>query len=243
MIEQSKEHLNISTEFWNEFIESLRYDNTMPFCKTEVVYDTLLSPKVLESLLATKGITADFVTKEFPVPVKDALESEKDKSGYFSIDYLMSSKDKKTVYLVELKTTEDSFDVQQLARYISLCDKEKFTNILSKYRGFKKEKYATNPAYDNQREDIENKLNIQKLENIELIYIKPEEKSLAIILDGKAENSKKHKGKSKKYSDLKSALDEIATHLISLNNLKKDVDKDTLLYQFLEIWEKTKAKN
>ena len=118
------------TEQMNRIKELVVKDYFTPNIKAEVVLDTLLTPYVAKIIENQRervfGRDGDFdgelvfITKEMSV-----RESEESKNGPeygnrgIKIDYVLG--DKKTIYLVELKTTGSGIDSEQAKRYLDNC--------------------------------------------------------------------------------------------------------------------------
>ena len=118
------------TEQMDKIRELVVRDYFTPNIKAEVVLDTLLTPYVAKIIKNQRervfGGDGDFdgelvfITKEMSV-----RESEESKNGSeygnrgIKIDYVLG--DKKTIYLVELKTTGSGIDPEQAERYFDNC--------------------------------------------------------------------------------------------------------------------------
>lgn len=110
------------TEQMNKIRKWIVNDYFTPNIKAEVILDTLLTPYVTEILkdqTAFKG-ELHFITKE--MSVLESKESEQG-SGYGNrgtkIDYVLG--DEEAIYLVELKTTGSSINLEQADRYLRNC--------------------------------------------------------------------------------------------------------------------------
>lgn len=111
-------------------------DYQTPKIKSEVIIDMLISEFIEE--IISYGISHDappnlhLIAKEFPIPRvgQDKLRHKGDSPTngdtrqYASVDFLLTdSKDKPTtLYFVELKTTDDSFDGKQLLNMLWTCN-------------------------------------------------------------------------------------------------------------------------
>lgn len=247
-------------EYFKKVIENLAVDNTLPFVKTEVVYDTFLYPEVLIELLKTAGITAKYVTKEFPID-KKALEINE--AGYVSVDYLLVNHDRKEFYLVELKTTNSSFDYEQLRRYTVAI--KNFSSIIDSYINHE---YATDKAYDVQRISVINSLPALDKQNneidykrykVRLVYIIPGFKNYISIQERIKQAAAKKTKNSTFYNELYRSLEKLSDNsdvetfiTISLNKIiadkngfacgvgrTKSFTEYNILDQFLYIWYRT----
>lgn len=242
--------------YFEKVIENLANDNNMPFVKTEVVYDTFLYPKVLVELLYTAGVKAEYITKEFPIRNKDLGKGE----GYIGVDYLLVNHEEKEFYMVELKTTNDSFDYKQLRKYA--IGMEKFNSIIESYI---KGEYATDKAYERQRENVKTALHISSdisPDAIDVSEYRDYKKCLLYIVPGfpdyisvkekvKAAINGKHTKNVKFYNNLYKRLENKKIITISINELigsKKGcsahqkyitLEEGNELDQFLLIWYKT----
>lgn len=212
--------------YFNKVIQNLAKDNNMPFVKTEVVYDTFLYPEVLEKLLKKADIEAKYITKEFPIDNK-SLGLNK---GYISADYFLVNHEKKKFYIVELKTTNKSFNYEQLQRYTVLMGS--FNDILNRY--ITKE-YAKDVAYDKQRDEVKKGLlgfdrdqDMSRFRGYEvcLVYIIPGFKDCESIQD-KVKDVVKSKAKS------------LESYQKSKGCLKAKVDQKTKNLKFYEELEKS----
>lgn len=89
-------------------------DYFTPNIKFEVILDALLTPYITEIVQEQCGIKGlEFITKE--MSIKDDREDNRGKK----IDYLLA--DDSFVYMVELKTTEESIEEEQWKHYITYC--------------------------------------------------------------------------------------------------------------------------
>lgn len=115
-----------SDERWSVLRDRLADDYFTPAYKAEVVFDTLLTPYVagmLESRLPHAGDIV-YIAKELPFddPANTRAGNLRQKA-----DYLLA--DEKSVYLVELKTTDSSIKPEQKTLYRRLSG-ETFGNML-----------------------------------------------------------------------------------------------------------------
>lgn len=106
-------------EFYIMFKENLIKDHYTPGIKAEVIWDTLLTDFVPKLIGEHVGdCVPKLIAKEFPIKA-----SEEDTSLRSArIDYLVEGG--KNLYIVELKTTNSSFDKVQYERYRDLKTNE-----------------------------------------------------------------------------------------------------------------------
>lgn len=108
--------------FYEMFKENLIKDHYTPGIKAEVIWDTILTPYI-PGLISNKQKEKDsnlkLIAKEFPVRTNNSdLRNAK-------IDYLVEGD--KYLYIVELKTTNSSFEEKQYNRYKSIMgDRDDF---------------------------------------------------------------------------------------------------------------------
>lgn len=105
-------------------------DYFSPNIKAEVILDTLLTPYVTEILGKRYGGFVGelcFITKEMSVPVQGEKVPENYGNRGKKIDYVLA--DEKTVYLVELKTTDSSIRDEQAESYLENCHGRKFGQV------------------------------------------------------------------------------------------------------------------
>lgn len=130
-------------EIYERLAENIIRDYFTPNIKAEVILDMILTPVISEILTIVGqknkelGISGDmkFIAKEFPMLKSrfgDQTSKEESKNNYRScnVDYLMC--DEESVYLVELKTTQDSLDLKQMEnyqKYLAACEDEKFSDV------------------------------------------------------------------------------------------------------------------
>ncbi len=154
--------------------------------KTEVVIDTLITPVIVDIVAGQlKGSNnLKYITKEFPLvkeAVKDKLEKMKQKkneteenkskkASYSNTkaDYILS--DDKFIYIVELKTSSDSINDEQINAYANYINRisgsgsgsdemlEEFTAVFNKYSssGIKDDEFLEN--YKNPEKQEQYKL-------------------------------------------------------------------------------------
>ena len=96
--------------------------------KAEVIIDMMISEHIEEIVSQSFGKDIKLIAKEFPIARigQPCIKSEGEISSnrqYASVDFLMSCKesDKPTIYLVELKTSDDSVDGTQLWNMLWTC--------------------------------------------------------------------------------------------------------------------------
>ena len=96
--------------------------------KAEVIVDMLISDYIEEIMSQSFGKNIKLIAKEFPIARigQASIEKEGDTSSnrqYASVDFLMSGNEfgKSTLYLVELKTSDDSVDGVQLWNMLWTC--------------------------------------------------------------------------------------------------------------------------
>lgn len=115
-------------KIYEKLAENIIRDYFTPNIKAEVLLDTILTPVIgdILTIVGQKnqelGISGEmkFIAKEFPMLKSrfgDQTGKEKSKDNYRScnVDYLMC--DEKSVYFVELKTTQESLDRDQMINY------------------------------------------------------------------------------------------------------------------------------
>ncbi len=94
-----------------------------PGIKAEVILDMLLTPyitKIVANYLNKEAKNIKLLAKEFPIDnTKDDFSLRNNK-----VDYLLEygDEEKPKIYLVELKTTNSSFDVEQFENYIRIMN-------------------------------------------------------------------------------------------------------------------------
>lgn len=117
------------------------HDYFTPNIKAEVILDMLLTPyiaPILNQYFEKKTVV--YVTKEFPIGIRwskgKAILSEDNKSN--KVDYVCMDED--TLYLVELKTTDESFSERQDSCYRKLLEETQkygsgtyLSGVLKKY--------------------------------------------------------------------------------------------------------------
>ena len=118
-----------------------------------------------------------FVAKEFPFKYEHRNQS-------FNIDYLLINEVKKTLYLVELKTTK-TLGTKQMEKYLEVIKKikdEKSAEFLMddfnkiKANSNKKKKYQN--YEDKYLKELNDKRAFKEIDNVELIYISPESENV-----------------------------------------------------------------
>ena len=193
------ESLMNNKEYWQAFLEQLWKDYDTPRFRTEVVFDTLLLPGILEELVEKSlGIKAKYITKEFSIltkrykqssednqPNEDNKSSEDNNSSKdansnedkrnFCVDYLLYDQDR--VYFVELKTDKASINSKQKKRYQEIAENYTFEKLYDDYTGKITDKDSEG-KYIRQRAEVTALGEIlQNKKEIGLIYI--------LILPGK----------------------------------------------------------
>lgn len=108
--------------FYEMFKENLIKDHYTPGIKAEVIWDTILTPyipRLISNKQKEKDSNLKLIAKEFPVRTNNSdLRNAK-------IDYLVEGD--KYLYIVELKTTNSSFEEKQYNRYKSIMgDRDDF---------------------------------------------------------------------------------------------------------------------
>ncbi|MBR4758962.1 MAG: hypothetical protein IK078_02290 [Lachnospiraceae bacterium] len=100
-------------------------DHYTPQYRSEVIWDMLLSEFVPALICykeeGEKGRVGSYrlIAKEFPISTQmDKKDVSKVSLSNAKIDYLVENEEKKCIYIVELKTTNASFDHKQFARYV-----------------------------------------------------------------------------------------------------------------------------
>ena len=162
-------------EYWQAFLEQLWKDYDTPRFRTEVVFDTMLLPGILEELVEKNlGIKAKYITKEFSILTRrctqSSEESQSSEDKYcFCVDYLLYDQDK--VYFVELKTDKSSVDSDQRKRYQEIAEKYAFAELYKDYEeeitcGKSRGKYKRQKAEVTALSEI-----LQNKKEIGLIYI------------------------------------------------------------------------
>lgn len=114
----------------DSFIDQIRKwvvnDYFTPNIKAEVILDTLLTPYIPQILKDQLNIDAVLLAKEMSIPD----EGEQFGSIGPKVDYVLAGSDQ--VYLVELKTTNSSFDGDQAKNYLKNCQGEPFGKKLGR---------------------------------------------------------------------------------------------------------------
>lgn len=121
------------------FKQAIKNDYYTPRIKAEVIFDTLLTP-FIEEIVGSELNKKDLilVAKEFPlfsstISTLNGVPCEKSKRS-ICIDYLLM--DQSTLYLIELKTDNQSFSIEQLARYSILKNSKKSNTAEFLYEDF-----------------------------------------------------------------------------------------------------------
>lgn len=124
----------------NALIEQIKFDYVIPKYKTEVVFDTILSifiEEIINGKYYGQNGESDkikLIGKEFPIRIATINSNWENEEYDTSInpDYLLASNN--TLYIVELKTSSNSYDEEnQLANYIkvkSLIESQKSANFI-----------------------------------------------------------------------------------------------------------------
>lgn len=168
-------------EYWQTFLKQLRQDYHTPRFKTEVVFDTLLLPEIVEDLVgAALGYAQEergkvkFIVKEFPIRTfRLGKRTGKEDNRTFCVDYLLSDGEK--MYLVELKTDTDSFKREQLEKYEKVVNDLQFTELYEK-------DYLVKILENNKKKYAEQAKRLKECqekfsEKFALVYIMPESES------------------------------------------------------------------
>ena len=114
--------------------------------KAEVIIDMLISDYIEEIMSQSLGKNIKLIAKEFPIarigqpPIKE-MDAALSKRQYASVDFLMWGKDanESVIYLVELKTSDESLDGLQLWNMLWTCEQgsyslyNRFYDIIIKY--------------------------------------------------------------------------------------------------------------
>ncbi|MBD5559757.1 MAG: hypothetical protein HDQ87_05280 [Clostridia bacterium] len=119
-------------------------DYYTPAIKAEVIYDTLLSPYIAEIVLDQCGeqVQDDLQLVAKEMSVRDPEENDEQLLGS-KIDYVLADREKS--YMIELKTTDGSFDKNQADLYLKNVGKsfgEVLGNKLLRILKRKNSKYA-----------------------------------------------------------------------------------------------------
>lgn len=182
--------------FWENFLKNLREDYYMPRIRMEIVIGEMLSAGILEDIVRKELKKYDihdikYITKEFPIRYIWGKDKNIDKNKHdyyriFSVDYLMGYQ--KNLYFVELKTNENSVNIDQKRRYLNAIKniKERKLDLYRDYEDIvahsKDGKYEH--KYSKQKEQIvknggENYL--KNCNNISVIYIVPKNSNSGLI--------------------------------------------------------------
>ena len=91
--------------------------------KAEVIVDMLISDYIEEIMSQSLGKNIKLIAKEFPI-ARIGQPPTKSKRQYASVDFLMwgENANESVIYLVELKTSDDSFDGLQLWNMLWTCE-------------------------------------------------------------------------------------------------------------------------
>lgn len=133
-------------DMYEKLAENIIRDYFTPNIKAEVILNMILTPVIGDILTIAGqknkglGISGEMtlIAKEFPMLKSrfgDQTSGEKSKNNYRScnVDYLMC--DAESVYFVELKTTQESLDCNQMKNYLKYladfagCEDEKFSDV------------------------------------------------------------------------------------------------------------------
>ncbi len=119
--------MGIHTVLYEEIIKDYYTANI----KSEVIMDTILTPVIAEVLTVmgrqneTINGKVRLLAKEFPILKNKNAEGEKPNFQSCNADYLMC--DHESVFFVELKTRQESYDEGQMKNYLAHCsDRETF---------------------------------------------------------------------------------------------------------------------
>ena len=116
----------------NQIVKWVVNDYFTPNIKAEVILDTLLTPYIAEILKDQRKDyftgELDFITKEMSVlESEDSMKDSNLNNGGTKIDYVLG--DEKSIYLVELKTTDSSIKLGQAQRYLDNCRGKNFGEV------------------------------------------------------------------------------------------------------------------
>jgi hypothetical protein len=179
--------------FAKDLVNVIKEDYDIPKYKCEVVVDTLLSMFRVEDIVNKCGFDGKeegikFVAKEFPFKREDSSKS-------FNIDYILINEDKKTLYLVELKTTK-AISKKQMERYLKVIqkikDKKSAEFLMDDFNKIKedsiqKKKYQN--YEDKYLKELNDKNAFKEVYNVELIYISPKsEKAINLFKEKNIKN-------------------------------------------------------
>ena len=104
------------------FYNLIKFWTLIDFCtpniKAEVIFDMLLSPFITDIVKEGMNSNGRFVllAKEFPLKVYENNKGPK-------VDYLLMDDGTSDLYIVELKTDNNSFDVEQYNKYLKAIKK------------------------------------------------------------------------------------------------------------------------
>lgn len=215
-------------EFSKKLIEVIKEDYNIPKYRCEVVIDTLLSMFSMDEIVNRCGFDGKeegikFVSKEFPFKYDHNNQS-------FNIDYLLINESKKTLYLVELKTTK-VISTQQMEKYIKLIDKIKdsksaefliddFNKI--KVNSNQRKKYQN--YEDKYLKELKDKDAFKEIDNIELIYIAPKSENMDDLYK---EKGIKHITFENLYEDMKFNKEDENINWNSIKDVFKFIESNT----------------
>lgn len=212
-------------EFSKKLIDVIKEDYNIPKYRCEVVIDTLLSMFNIGEIVNICGFDGKeegikFVSKEFPFKYDHNNQS-------FNIDYLLINESKKTLYLVELKTTK-IVSTQQMEKYIKIIDKIKDSKSVefliddfNKIKEKSKQKKKYQIYEDKYLKELKEKGIFKDIDNVELIYLAPKSKDMDVLYK---EKGVKHITFENLYEDMKfNEVDE---------NIKWNSIKD--VFKFIE---------
>lgn len=107
-----------------QIMELVVDDYFTPNIKAEIILDTLLTPYIEEILKDQCGIDAVFLTKEMSIKKRNGNNRGP------KVDYVLTDKTEKRIYLVELKTTKSSINEDQAEVYRTYCQNKYFGEVL-----------------------------------------------------------------------------------------------------------------
>ena len=171
--------MSIEGSILNKITENVINDYYTAGIKTEVVIDTLITPVItnlIKEMLKGSDVIEgelEYITKEFPM-IKKEVDFSKDGKWYYSnnkADYLL--KDDENIYLVELKTSIDSINVDQIAFYDNYIQRINRNTLLAEFMalfnsvsntGMGDKKYREKMrAYLNDNNDSHEDISLKKL--------------------------------------------------------------------------------
>lgn len=148
------------TEFEKMVQKWVVKDYFNPSIKAEVIWDMLLSEFITEIITFGLGDEADeifLLAKEFPISNEKVVNGKETLSSA-KIDYLLLRRpesQKPQIILVELKTSNDSFNEEQLVRYRSYLGGKKTEKFWEHYRSIIST-YVTPVCYRKTLFELEN---------------------------------------------------------------------------------------